>query len=260
MFCVRAFIYLLVVATLFGCGGPIQKMRQEKQQRADFHYKLGAAHLRGNNPSMALKELLEAVKNDPKNSAIHVTLANAYQMKKAYLLAEEHYLQAIKLSDDDPRYQNNLASLYLDMELWDKAIIYFDLAAVNLLFANSHVALSGKGFALFKKQQYRSALVEYDKALELVPRYASAYLRKSETYQAMGETEQARDALEKAIAIAPNYARALYQLGIIQLQERQVPAAIEKFKRVVELIPNSDLALESAELLRSIDKTGGEQN
>ena len=101
MFCARVFIYMLVLATLCSCGGPIQKNQQEKQQKADFHYGIGAAHLKGNNPSMALRELLQAVELAPRNSAIHVTLANAYQMKKAYTLAEEHYLQAIKLSDDE---------------------------------------------------------------------------------------------------------------------------------------------------------------
>ena len=147
MFCLRFILAGLLIFGLFACVPANQQQGQSKSQQADAHFKMGISHLQGNNPTMALKELLLAVKDDPRNSAMHAALAQAYQLKKAYPQAEQHYLQAIKLSDNDPRFNNNIATLYLDMEQWDKAISYFDVAASNLLFMNAHVALTGKGYA-----------------------------------------------------------------------------------------------------------------
>ncbi len=135
-------IIIALIIFLTACVPVKQEPASDKHQ-ADVHYKLAMAHLQGDNPTMALKELLVAIKQDPENSAIVVALAQTYQRKKAYSLAETAYLKALQLSDNDPQYQNNLASLYLDMKQWDKAIHYFDLAAQNLLFVNAHVAVAG---------------------------------------------------------------------------------------------------------------------
>ena len=118
----------------------------------------------------------------PENAAIHAALAQVYQKKKAYVQAERHYKRALELSDPDPLYQNNLATLYLDLQRWDDAIEYFDKAATNLLFVNAHIAAAGKGYASFMKKDYPAALAGFDEALGLAPRYAQAHYLKSKVY------------------------------------------------------------------------------
>lgn len=254
MFSVRLMIYSILVASLFACAPVSPQIAQERAQEADVHYKLGISHLQGNNPTLALKELLKAVQFGPNNSESHAALAQAYQMKKAYAKAEQHYLQAISLSDNDPRYMNNIGSLYLDMENWDKAIEYFDLAANNLLFFNPHKALAGKGFAYLKKHDNEKALEFFEEAAAIAPRYAQAYFLQSEAYQAMGKEEQARNALERAITIDPGYVQAFYQLGVLELKAQKTDNAVERFKKVVTLAPVSDWGLKATEMLRALKK------
>ncbi len=253
MFCLRLMVYLVLFAGLFGCANTGLK-EQKRLQQADVHYKLGASHLQANNPTSALKEFLIAVDNDPENAAIQVALAQAYQLKKAYPEAERHYLRALALSDNDPRYQNNLASLYLDMGEWDKAIDYFDKASSDLLFLRPYIALAGKGYAYLKKQDYQAALQHLDEALAVAPRYAQAYYLQSEVYLAMGQNENARIALENAIETAPGYLQAIYELGVLMYKENQNADAVEKFEQVVELSPGSNWGRKSAQMLREIIK------
>ncbi|NOQ41464.1 MAG: tetratricopeptide repeat protein [Desulfuromusa sp.] len=241
---------IIMMLCLSACV-PVNQGGQTKQQE-NVHHKLAMAYLQGNNPTMALKESLVAVKQDPNNSSIQFTLALAYQQKKAHSLAEKHYLKALVLSNNDPRYQNNLASLYLDMEKWDKAIDYFDQASMNLLFANAHVAVAGKAYAYFKKMDYPTALNYYREALALAPRYAQAYFHQSEVYRALGDVDQEKVSLERAVDIAPRFFQARYQLAVLLLQQESPEEAAEQLKIILEFSPTSELGYKARGILKSL--------
>ncbi len=246
-FLVACFCFALM---LTGCA-PATKVADNKQQ-ADSHYKMAVAHLQANNPTLALKELLAAVQNDPENSAIHAALGQVYQRKKAYLQAERHYLRALELSDNDPRYQNNLATLYLDLQRWDEAIDYFDKASRNLLFIDAHVAAAGKAYALFKKEDYASALKGYDEALGLAPRYAEAHYLKSRVYLAMENSEMAEYELRQAIDIVPQFLQARYELGMMLLEQGKPEEAKNEFQLIVNFAENSEWGVKAKKILKTL--------
>jgi Tfp pilus assembly protein PilF len=243
---------LLPVLVLAGCvaAGPQEDLH--KYNEGGVHYKLGISHLQANNPSLALKELLIAEKNDPQSSAVHAALAQAYQLKKAYAEAERHYLLALKLSDNDPRYQNNLGALYLDMERWDDAIAHFEEAANNLLFLNPHVAISGEGYAYFKKDDLEAAEHCYQQAISMAPGFAQAHYLLSEVYHKQGREDRERYALERAVSIAPDYVQALYQLGVLSLKQQRLKDAKDRFKKVRELAPDTEWGQLADDMLRSM--------
>ncbi|MCK4691137.1 MAG: hypothetical protein KAT20_04990, partial [Desulfuromonadales bacterium] len=64
--------------------------------------------------------------------------------------------------------------------------------------------------------------------------------------------EQERKMLERAIDLAPNYVQAIYQLGVLLLKEEEEASATEKFEQVVDLAPDSEWGLNSAQMLRSL--------
>ncbi len=246
----RIFICLLLVG-LFACA-PVTDLPDEKQQQAEINYKMAMSHLQANNPTLALKKLLPAVAMDPSNGTIHAALAQAYQLKRSYPKAERHYLKALELSTDDPRYLNNLASLYLDMQQWDKAVEYFDKAAADLLFLSTPIALTGKGYALFRKKDFHSALKQYEKVLAIAPGYARAYFLKSQVYTELGQLDQARQALERAVSLVPGYVQANYQLAVLLLKEKEHKLAVERLELVVEAAPASEFGLQAAEMLQGL--------
>ncbi|MCK5912900.1 MAG: tetratricopeptide repeat protein [Desulfuromusa sp.] len=246
----KSFIVVLLLS-LLSCATAGHEVSLDSQQ-ATVHYQLAVAHLEANNPTLALKELLVAVQQDPESSAIQVVLAQTYQRKKAYSLAEKHYLIALELSENDPRYQNNLASLYLDMERWDEAIGYFDQASKNLLFVSAHVAVAGKAYAYFKKMDYLKALEYATDATKIAPRYASAYYLKSEIYRSMGDLDQEEVSLLRAIDIAPRFFKARYQLAILLLQKGLLEEAAEQLNPIVEFSPTSELGYKAKGILKSL--------
>lgn len=231
---------------------PAGQARSDKRQQADVHYKMAAAHMQASNPTMALRELLQAVQKDPENSSIHVMLAQAYQQKKAYTQAERHYLESLRLSENDPRYQNNLAALYLDMEQWDKSIDLFDKASKNLLFVDAYKSIAGKAFAYYKKDDYSSALVFYKEALALAPRYSTAYFLQSEVYRALHKSELEKASLQRAIDIAPQFIQARYRLAELLIDAHELKQAEQQLQTIIEFSPTSEIGLQANDLLRSL--------
>jgi Tfp pilus assembly protein PilF len=247
MFLIRKMMALLLILTLFGCGAAVDRKNQAKS-----HFTLGLSHMQNGSPTLALKELLQAVKFDSSDAQIHAALAQAYQVKKAFMQAEQHYLRALKLSDDDPRYQNNLAALYVDMEQWDKALDYFGRASKNLLFMRTEVALTGIGYAHFRKGDYPAAISAYQEARAIAPGFAPISLRLGEVFAAMGQDGVARKEFEKALQQSPNYAEAHYRLGLVLLREKQLQQAAERFRQVVELSAESEWGQKSAGVLQTL--------
>lgn len=216
------------------------------------HYTLGLSHMQSGNPTLALKEFLKALENNPDDPEVHAALAHAYMAKKAYELSEQQFKLALKLSNNDPKYQNDLAALYLVMERWDLAIEYFDKAASNLLFMRSELALMGKGYAYYRKGDYPTALQSYREAEALAPRLSTLHFHTGETYAAMGRLDLAQAAYEKAILYAPDYAEAHYQLAILLLKQNKIEAAKKHLKLIVAQAPLSDLGQKSAEFLKTL--------
>ena len=58
------------------------------------------------------------------------------------------------------------------------------------------------------------AIAEYDKAIELDPRYAPAYYNRGNAYYKLENVDQALADYDKAIELNPNYAPAYSNRGI----------------------------------------------
>jgi Tfp pilus assembly protein PilF len=240
---------LWVILVLVGCAGPTV----QQQTDAETHYMLGVSYLRERDATRALKEFLIAEKADPENKNVHAALGQAYQLKKAYALAEQHYLKAIALNPDEPQIKNNLGALYLDLKQWDRAIEQFRQAAGNLLFSEAEVSLTGMGFAYFNKAQYLDAVEAYRKALQANPQYAQAHFYLGEAYSALNKPELAIKSYLEAIKLSPNYVLAHYRLGLAYMRIKELVKAKSSFSRVIELAPDSEPGLQAKDYLAIIE-------
>ncbi len=223
---------------------------QEQSRSGETHYILGLSYLQENNPTMALREFLQAAESDPNNAEIQGALAMAYHRKQAFAKAEAHYLKAIELSGKDPQYENNLAALYLDQKRWDDAIAYFRRASTNLLFTKPEVALTGIGFSHFQKADYLNSVLSYQDAISSNAQYPQAHFGLGEAYYALDKTDLAITAYKKALGLVPGYVQAHYKLGLAHMKTRNKEGAEAAFKEVIRLAPESESARLSRDYLK----------
>ena len=229
-------LLLLMVACV-----PVKEKRSDAEE-ARAHYLMGVTALSEDNPTEALKEFLLAEKFDDEDPEIQAGLAQAYWQKKAFDLAEERYLEAIKLSDDDPKYYNNLGALYLSMDRYDDAITAFRTAADNLLFANPEIAWTGIGLAYFHKQDYPAAQRAYEKAMDLAPFYQMPRFRLGELYYNQDRPVEALAMFTRSVELDPGFVTGFYWQGLVQMKMKDTAAAKKSFQEVIRLAPNSELA------------------
>lgn len=242
---------MIVLLVLMAACVPVAEKRSAAKD-AKYHYLLGVTALNEQNPTEALKEFLLAEKYDDEDPEIQAGLAQAYWQKKAFDLSEKHFLQAIEISDNDPKYYNNLGALYLSMERYDEAITAFRTAADNLLFDRSEIAWTGIGLAYFHKQDYPAAQRAYEKAMELNPSYQVPLFRLGELYYSQDRPVEALDMFTRSVELEPGFFPGFYWQGLVYMKIKDTEEAKKSFQEVIRLAPGSELARLSENYLKII--------
>jgi tetratricopeptide (TPR) repeat protein len=91
-------------------------------------------------------------------------------------------------------------------------------------------ALSNYGKTLADAGHASEALVYYDKAIKINPRFYAAYCNRGAAYDALGNYKQAIEDLDRAIEINPKYADAYKNRGIAYNSLGNHNQAIADFK------------------------------
>ncbi len=238
----RVILSLSLFGLLFYVVACTSVEHRDKSNDAKYHYLMGVSALNENNPADALREFMLAEQFDQRDPEIQAGLAEAYLRKEAFQKAEQHYIEALKLSDYEPKYYNNLGVLYLNMQRFDDAIANFRLAADNLLFDRPEVSWTGIGFAEFQKQNYPAAERAYKEAVDLNNRYYQAHFRLGELYYVQGRPVEAIDRFSRSVELVPNFAEGYYWLGLTYMKIEELSKAKLAFQDVVRLSPQSERA------------------
>jgi len=87
------------------------------------------------------------------------------------------------------------------------------------------------------KGQYNIAIENYNKVIELDPKYVDAYYRRGNVYFSKGQYDLAIRDYNKAIEIDPQDACAYYDRGKVHVMKCQSEAAIADYSKAIEIDP-----------------------
>jgi type IV pilus biogenesis/stability protein PilW len=240
-------------ALLVACAcatGPTQK----DKERAEIHYNLGAEALRAGRVQDALKEFDEALAADENFADAH--LGRGLVMEYGYGKldeAEKHYRRAIELRPAFPEAHNNLGQLLAKRGRLQEAVVEFDEALANMMYAEPFIARCNKGEALYRLGRRDEGMAELQSCLKTNPRYCLGHRTMGRIHLDEGRPKQAVDSFDRYAQNCPGAADAWYQLGVAQLKVGDAPKATEAFQHCEELAGQADLGTEcrrSRELLQ----------
>ena len=166
----------------------------------------------------ASKNFHEALKWNPYFGMIYYNLGQIISQKGIYTPAIENFEKAGKYMDH-PDLPGRLAYLYLKKGQWDKAISKLKQA--------------------ISYQKNEKSMV-------------SLYNDLGNNYMRLGRYRPAEIAFKNAIKINPKYMNAHYGLAGAYLRQNKLEEALEEFKKVVELAPDSQEAKYSRETIQKI--------
>lgn len=191
-----------------------EEVRQAFSEGINF-YNLG-------DYEQAILSFKTALEKDEQQPAIWANLANAYSKQKKYEEAVQSYDKALALKQD-PVFFQNLGGIYAEAGDIEKSREAYEKAA-----------------SLSAATDPKSA--------------AANYYNMGVTLINAGRSQEAIDALTKAVTADSQYAEAHYQLGILYLGVNNLEDAIKHLNAYVEILPTGPNAEVAKQLVVELGK------
>lgn len=168
---------------------------------------LGLALVQIEDYDGALLHLKKASKLDPNNLNIRYNLASTYRDNRMFHEAAAEYKKIISYQPDYPNIHNDLGDIYKEQKKNKRALEEYSKETVYCryrLLANPEdmVVLNNLAYALNAMGEYGDAKETVEKSLALQPGYRDAYLTLAKICENLGDTEGALSALNKASTLS----------------------------------------------------------
>ena len=224
-----AFALLLALGGMAACSGV---SAEQRRRSAEIHYDLGTNLLQNGDVQGALKEYLDAEKEDDDLPQTHNALGLLYAYSLARPLeAEEQFKRAIALDKSFSEAHNNLGAFYVARGRFAEAIPRFEQALANPLYRDRMIAETNLGWALYKTGQGEKGMRRIEAALALAPKYCLGWRQLGTIHAERGELQAAADAFTRYAAACPDAADAFLQSGKILARQTRAAEARVAFQR-----------------------------
>lgn len=253
----------------------------KKTQREElFYHKLADICIRRNNMDTAVDCYKKALEANPNNRDILVKLATVtqtffpenvdeaidyynkllemdednahiyYELGHLYLkkVDKVHAIVAFKLAlekdCDNPFYNNSLAYAFVQAELYDEAIEYYQKAIkLNPDKEWTSIVCQALGSIYYQiKSNTEAAIASFQAGIILDPENSEIYLSLGDAYMAEGDLDNAIRAYCESIGVNSEDYRAYSKAGIALWEKDYVEEAIVSYHRAIELNPEYDIA------------------
>lgn len=101
---------------------------------------------------------------------------------------------------------------------------------------------NNRGDALVDEQRYEEALLDFDKAIELLPQYAMAYYNRGNLYQKQKKYDLALEDFNYAIRYERDFDKAYNNRGTLYKETNRFDEAIVDYDRAISLNPDYFMA------------------
>ena len=230
---------------------------------ADAYYNRGNAYLKKNDNDRALADYDQAIKLDPKHERAYHNRSIIYYARKQYSRSIADDSEAIKIDPEEGEYwfsrgdtyaavgdldraiadytqglklnpkagivYNSLYSLYMKKADFDRAV---EIESAAILVWQNEAAFVQRGIAYSAKGVFDRAILDYDQAIKLDPKFAIAYQFRGKANLFAGALPKALADLNQASALDPKNTYTALWLYIISNRNHLSGQLLEAAKGV----------------------------
>lgn len=200
-----------------------------------------------NDFDRAIVAMEKLVSHDENNVAYQKSLAETYLLAGEYDLARDTLRFLTRIAPERPEFMVKHAEtlvLMKDFEMAEKAL--------DTLFRQHPGHLEGHrllGEVYLQRGMYKAAIEEFRRTLMINEKYARVYVSLARAFAELGDSDNEYASLNKACELGIEEPRILLKLG--QLENRlKLPTSLDRFRRITEIAPDSDVALEAQYYLK----------
>jgi len=111
------------------------------------------------------------------------------------------------------------------------------ISMVSLQAPNDAKKAYDRGMEALKKQKFEDAQKNFEKAVEIYPKYATGWYELGMLHVGQGKTDMARQYFKQSLECDPKFIRPYLQLSVIALQSQKWPELAEITDKTVRLDP-----------------------
>ncbi|MDP2725500.1 MAG: tetratricopeptide repeat protein, partial [Syntrophales bacterium] len=115
--------------------------------------------------------------------------------------------------------------------------------------SNNYLAHNNLGAALARQGKIEAAIMQYEKALRIIPQYADALFNMGEALSAGGRLEEAEERYRESLRSKPSFVEAHNNLGIVLAKQGKTAEAILHFEAALRLRPDYEAAGKNLRLI-----------
>ena len=169
-----------------------QRSAQSDQQRARIRLQLAIGYYEQRQMSVALDEIRQALQADPNFADAYSVRGLIYMDIGENKLAEDSFLQAIKLSPNNPDFSNNYGWFLCQNDRAPQSIAYFESAMKVHSYQSPAKAMYNAGVCSLKLKDLAAAEKYFSQAFQYDPANLSTSANLAKLYFDRGDYERAR--------------------------------------------------------------------
>lgn len=162
---------------------------------------LGMIAAHEGKPEEAVENFQRSIDQRPTYSIALLNLGNVYRRQKVYSKALACLERALEVEPADPEVNYSLGMFYAQQEQFRKAEDFLEKAVA--LRPDYPEALNNLGVIFVQLQDYSRAEEQFQTCIRLVPNFDQSYFNLARLDSSRGNKEQARDVLQKLLALQP---------------------------------------------------------
>lgn len=178
--------------------------------RAKVHTELGANYFQRGQMSVALEELREAIRLDPKYGVAHSILGLVHADLGEFAKADAAFQQAITVAPTEGDIRNNYGSYLCRQGRPKDGLEQFDAALRQPLYQTPQVALENAGSCALAASMIRPAEAYFARLVQIQPFYSRGYQGLAAVGMKTARFDEVRKQVRMALNAQPLTAELYY--------------------------------------------------
>ncbi len=202
------------------------------------YLRLGFCRMSLNQFDAAIAAYQEALKAQPKDLKLNMSLAEAYEKAGQFEKAEETYGTLAQINPTDARtYYGQAYRMYDAAGKFDKAI--GPAKKIMELEPKNEGGIYNLGLIYFKLQKYDEAIDAFKQVVAVKPEMSNAWFQIGSCYFQQKKYKDAIEAYKKFTSLAPDEVGGWLSLGVSYMYDKNFEGALEPMKKAVEIKPDN---------------------
>jgi tetratricopeptide (TPR) repeat protein len=196
-------------------------------------YALAATSMVWSDPTSAIPYAITGIELGQPYAPLNGALAIAYTNIGRYQEALQRGDLGVRQDPMDASVRRAYSFPLIFSGRWNEAVEQLEQAiAINPNLSAPYFELA----SLYRRlNNEEMAIAIFDRLIEIDPTNAKAYLRKCETYAAVGLFQEAEPFCQQALTLDPQYAEAYRMQGQLRYSRRNYEGSIESFNTCIAL-------------------------